>query len=215
MLEILELPQLSRYTRADTVQPNILLCSFGTASSTAVLACLSANYHFRHSCLWWKHWCHGFCPSHLHNEDMPCMSTTSDVLSLVSAWLSTSGLFASSQRAWKKRKTLTPCILQSAFSPPEQPLCRENAPSLRSLGKISLSHTLFAIVKELLGVSWAQDLLLCFVAEELEEGTLFAWSYWVTRPLYPVGLLGNLFLQRWLCVNCRTVPSMFHSLSRK
>lgn len=146
---------------------------------------------------------------------MPCMSISSDVLSLVSAWLPTSGLFASSQRAWKKRKTLTPCILQSAFSPPEQPLCRENAPSLRSLGKISLSHTLFAIVKELLGVSWARDLLLCFVAEELEEGTLFAWSYWVTRPLYPVGLLGNLFLQRWLCVNCRTVPSMFHSLSRK
>lgn len=95
------------------------------------------------------------------------MSTTLDVLSLVSAWLSTSGLFASSQRAGKKRKTFIPCILQSAFSPPEQPLCRDNAPTLRSLDKISLSHILFAIVRELLGVSWARDLLLCFVAKEL------------------------------------------------
>lgn len=167
MLEILELPQLSRYTQADTVQPNILCARLVPASSTAVLACLSANYHFRHSCLWWKHWCRGFCPTHLHNEDMPCISTTSDVLSLLSAWLPTSGLFASSQGAGKKGKTLTLCILQSAFSPPEQPLCRDNAPTVRSLGKISLSHILFAIVKELLGFSWARDLLLCSVAKEL------------------------------------------------
>lgn len=83
------------------------------------------------------------------------MSTTLDVLSLVSAWLPISWLFASSQGAGKERKILTPCILQSAFSPPEQPLCRDNAPTLKSLGKISLSHILFAIVKELLGVSWA------------------------------------------------------------
>lgn len=43
------------------------------------------------------------------------------------------------------------CILQSPFSSPEQLLCRDNALSLMSLGKISLSHILFAIVKELLG----------------------------------------------------------------
>lgn len=67
----------------------------------------------------------------------------------------------------KEKEDTHPVILQSAFSPPEQPLCRDNAPTVRSLGKISLSHVLFAIVKELLGFSWARDLLLCSVAKEL------------------------------------------------
>lgn len=87
---------------------------------------------------------------HTHHEDMPCMSTTLGVLSLVSACCLLQD-FLHTLRAGKKRKTFTPCILQSAFSPPEQPLCRDNAPTLRSLDKISLSHILFAIVKELLG----------------------------------------------------------------
>lgn len=130
--------------------PTSRYASLVPASSTAVVACLSANSHFRHSCLQWKHWCHGFCPSLLHNEDIRCMSTTSEVLSLVSAWLPTSGLFTSSQEAGKKREMFVPCILQSAFSPPEQPLCRDNAATLRSLSKISLGRILFAIAKELL-----------------------------------------------------------------
>lgn len=87
----------------------------------------------------------------------------------------------------------TPCILQSAFSPPEQPLCRDNAATLRSLRKISLGHILFAIARELLEGLLGLGPTLCFVAKELWEGMLFAWSYWVTRPLYPVGLLGNPF----------------------
>lgn len=105
------------------------------------------------------------------------MSTTLAVLSLVSAWLPTSGLLASSQEAGKRRQMFTLCILQSAFSPPEQPLCRDNAATLRSLGKILLGHILFAIAKEL------TEGVLCFLAKELQEGILFAWSYWVWRPL--------------------------------
>lgn len=155
MLEILELLQLSRYTRADTVQPNILVCCaclpFSKSSLQAQLPVMEALVQW-------------FLP-YTHNEDMPCMSTTLDVLSLVSARLPTSGLFASSLGAGKKRKMFTLYILQSAFSPPEQPLCRDNASTLRSLGKTSLSHILFAIVRELLGVSWIWDLLLCFMAE--------------------------------------------------
>lgn len=122
------------------------------ASSTAVLACPSANYHFRHSCLWWKHWCHGFCPTHLHNEDIPCMSTTLDVLSLVSAWLPISGLFSSSWGREEEEDIHHMHFAICLFSSWAEPLCRDNAPSLRSLGKISLSHMLFAVVKELLGL---------------------------------------------------------------
>lgn len=97
------------------------------------------------------------------------MSTTLEVLSLVSAWLPTSGLFTSSREAGKKRKMFTPCILQlqSAFSPPEQPLCRDNAATLRSLGKISLGHILFAIAKELREGLLGLGPTLCLMAKEL------------------------------------------------
>lgn len=135
------------------------------------------------SCLRWKHWCHGFCPTLLHNEGIPCVSTTLAVLSLVSAWLPASGLFASSQEAGKKRKMFTPCILQSTFSLPEQPLCRDNAATLSSLGKISHGHILFVIAKELPEGLLGSGPTLCFLAKELQEGILFAWSYWVWRPL--------------------------------
>lgn len=95
------------------------------------------------------------------------MSTTLEVLSLVSAWLPTSGLFTSSREAGKKRKMFTLCILQSAFSPPEQPLCRDNAATLRSLGKISLGHILFAIARELREGLLGLGPTLCLMAKEL------------------------------------------------
>lgn len=149
MLEISELPQLSRYTRTDTVQPNILVCSFGTCKQYSC-ACLpfsklslQAQLPVMEALVPW------FLP-HTHDDDMPCMSTTLDILSLVSACCLLQD-FLHPLRAGKKRKTFTPCILQSAFSPPKQPLCRDNAPTLRSLDKISVSHILFAIIKELLG----------------------------------------------------------------
>lgn len=140
---------MSRYTRTDTVQPNILVCSFGTCKQYSC-ACLpfsklslQAQLPVMEALVPW------FLP-HTHDDDMPCMSTTLDVLSLVSACCLLQD-FLHPLRAGKKRKTFTPCILQSAFSLPKQPLCRDNAPTLRSLDKISLSHILFAIIKELLG----------------------------------------------------------------
>lgn len=137
---------------------------------------LSANYHFRYSQLLVQLFCKGSTGTMVSSTTVstPCFVAWQVCpLQRSWAWFLLQGLFLSCLPTGCKR--FTSGILQSAFSPPEQPCCRENAATWVSVGKISLRHILFAVTvvlsKELRRVSLSLDLLCVLWQRNYRSGS--------------------------------------------
>lgn len=148
MLEILGLPRLNRCIQADRVQPNSYMCWFGTSKQCS------------YKCLPFS--------------KLPLQAQLPAVKALVPQFLPHTLLQWSPEPGFcfvayfgtcyilRRQENKARCSTHAFWSLPFpilSSLFAKTVVTLRSLGKISLDHILFAIAKELLKVSWAQDLL--------------------------------------------------------